>query len=72
VRWHRVDLFGLWDFIAVNSKEVRFIQVSKKYFSQKPKEDQRKMVNFPCPPCCTKEYWRWDDKKQKFFRSKIP
>ena len=58
-RWHRTDLFGLWDFIAVNEKQIRFIQVSAKYLSSRPKEEQQAMRSFPCPAWATKEYWHW-------------
>ena len=63
----RHDLWGMWDFCAVNKKEVRFIQVSEKYMSQKPKPDQLAMISFPNPPHTKKEYWRWDKKTRSFI-----
>lgn len=66
-KWHRVDLFGIWDFIAIDEKEVRFIQVSEKYFTQKPKAEQDEMLNFPAPPGAKKEYWHWNEKLRNFI-----
>lgn len=67
----RHDLWGMWDFCAVNKKEVRFIQVSAKYMSQKTKADQLAMEAFPTPPHTRKEYWRWDAKKGDFIIEEI-
>ncbi len=69
-RWFTVrhDLWGIWDFCAVNKNEVRFIQVTEnKYMSQKPRADQIEMKEFPNPPHTTKEFWRWDKKKGDFI-----
>jgi len=62
-RWHRTDLFGIWDFIAVKNTHIRFIQVSTRYFTDKPKKDQDQMLNFPQPPHSTKEFWHWPKRK---------
>jgi hypothetical protein len=54
------DMFGLWDVVAVNGTEVRFIQVKtnrKVYGKQKAK-----YAAFNCPPFCTKEIWSWYDR----------
>jgi len=59
-QWQRQDFFSAWDFIAINNHHIRFIQVSKKYFTERPKSEQDAMLNFPCPPNCTKEYWKWN------------
>lgn len=64
--YHRTDLFGSWDIIAVNSKEIRFIQVSSKYMSQRSPQDQRSMQDFIVPKNCTKEYWHWKQKEREF------
>lgn len=58
-KWHRVDLWGIWDLVAVNNHHIRFIQVSAKYFTSKPRADQEAMFNFPEPFNCVKEYWHW-------------
>lgn len=67
----RHDLWGIWDFCAVSKKEVRFIQVAEKYFSQKPKADQIEMQEFPTPPHAKKEYWHWDKKRGDFIIEEI-
>lgn len=61
-KWHRVDFFGMWDFIAVNKEEIRFIQVSSRYFTDRKKEDQDAMLNFPVPKNAWKEYWHYKGK----------
>ena len=60
------DFFYCWDFIAVNSKHIRFIQVSTKSFSERSRADKERMLAFPKPPGAIKEYWRWDGKAQRF------
>ena len=67
VKYQREDFFNLWDFIAVNEKEIRFIQVSEKYLSERTKEYQANFYNFPLPLKITKEYWRWDKKNKRFI-----
>ena len=67
-RWHRIDFFNLFDFIAVKEDKIRFIQVGVKYLSERPKEWQERFKNFPLPPNSTKEYWRWDRKKKVFIK----
>jgi hypothetical protein len=64
-KWHRTDLFSCWDFIAINDHHIRFIQVSTKYFTERKKEDQEAMLNFPQPPCVTCEYWHWQRGKKE-------
>ena len=56
-RWQKEqDMFGLWDLIAVDSDQVRFIQVkSRKIYGK----ELIKYNEFPCPPNCTKEVWVW-------------
>lgn len=60
------DFFYCWDFIAVSQKHIRFIQVSTKQFSQRPRADKERMLAFPKPPSAIKEYWRWDEKAERF------
>lgn len=62
------DLWGVWDFCAVNKIHIRFIQVSSRYLSQRSKDDQERMFAFPTPPGATKEYWRWQPKEKKFIK----
>ena len=62
----RNDLFGLWDLIGTNKQEIIFIQVSVKYMSQKKQEDEDAMKAFPVPPCCRKEFWRYNRKYKRF------
>lgn len=64
--WNRNDLFNLWDFIAVNKKEIRFIQVSTIYLTE-GSHAGKDYSGFPCPTNCTKEFWRWDKKKKEFI-----
>lgn len=70
-RFQPQDFFYCWDFIAINKKEIRFIQVSSKYFSQRSRADQEMMKSFPKPPNTKKEYWRWDKKKRQFIKEEL-
>jgi len=70
-KWQPQDFFYCWDFIAIDKTEIRFIQVSSKYFSQRARDDQERMVRFPRPASTSKEYWRWDKKKEIFIVQKI-
>jgi hypothetical protein len=67
-KWQPQDFFYCWDFIAINEKEIRFIQVSSKYFSQRSRADQERMQSFPKPPNTRKEYWRWVQKEKRFIK----
>jgi len=49
-KWQPQDFFYCWDFIAINQNHIRFIQVSSKYFSQRSRADQERMLAFPKPP----------------------
>lgn len=70
-KWQPQDFFYCWDFIAINKTEIRFIQVSSKYFSQRARDDQERMLTFPHLHCASKEYWRWNQKKGIFIVQKI-
>lgn len=70
-QWQPQDFFYCWDFIAINNKHIRFIQVSSKYFSQRSRADQQLMREFPRPPHTKKEYWRWNQKKKEFIKETI-
>lgn len=50
------DMFGLWDLIAVDNDEVRFIQVKSRKIYGKELDKYRE---FPVPESCTKEIWVW-------------
>jgi len=65
-KWHRIDFFGCFDFIAVKKDRVLFVQVSSRYLSSRPQELQRKLRTFSCPRSCFKQYWRWDKKHKTF------
>ena len=60
------DLFGCWDLMAVSKKEIRFIQVSSERFSSRSRAGKERMLAFPKPPYSSKEYWRWNEKADKF------
>jgi DNA-binding transcriptional MocR family regulator len=66
-KWQPQDFFYCWDFIAIKGTLIRFIQVSSKYLSQRTREDQDRMRNFPKPGSTSKEYWRFDRKKKEFI-----
>lgn len=66
-QWQPQDFFYCWDFIAINKTEIRFIQVSSKYLSQRSRDDQDRMRSFPKPPNTKKEYWRWNKKTKQFI-----
>ena len=70
-KWQPQDFFYCWDFIAINKKHIRFIQVSSKYFSQRSRANQEAMISFPTPPNATKEYWRWKRKEKEFVKQTI-
>jgi len=65
-KFQQQDLFGCWDLMAVGKKEIRFIQVSSERFSSRSRADQERMLAFPKPVNTTKEYWRWNEKTDKF------
>ncbi len=66
-KWQPQDFFYCWDFIVINQKHIRFIQVSSKYLSQRSRADQERMSAFPKLPNTQKEYWRWDKKTKRFY-----
>jgi len=66
VKWHSVDFFGCWDFIACSDGEIRFIQVSSVKWTSRNKDYREKLEKFPCPPNCSKEYWYYNRKKKVF------
>jgi len=70
-KWQPQDFFYCWDFIAINQNHIRFIQVSSKYFSQRSRADQERMLAFPKPPSTQKEYWRWDAKTKEFIGQRL-
>jgi len=66
VKWLPQDYFNCFDFIAVNDKEIRFIQVSKVPWTRRNLEYRERFENFPCPPNCRKEYWTFNRKTGDF------
>jgi hypothetical protein len=66
VRWHSIDFFNCWDFIAVNDQEIKFIQVSSVKWTNRPIEYREKLQKFPAPPSAKKEYWWWNKRSKKF------
>lgn len=59
----QVDLFGLWDLMAVRASDIRFVQVktNRKVYGalREPYE------LWECPPGCTKELWTFYDGKPR-------
>ena len=70
-RFQPQDFFYCWDFIAINKKEIRFIQVSSIYLSQRSRADQQLMKEFQTPPNTKKEYGRWVQKNKEFIKETI-
>ena len=64
VRYHPEDFFGLFDAICIKKGQVRLIQTSTHYLSQRDKEWQERWNNFPH----SREYWRWNSKKKIFHK----
>lgn len=56
------DMFGLWDLIAVGKEEVRFIQVKVNGYASK--EWKKEALAWECPSFCTREIWRFVDRKE--------
>jgi len=48
------DLWGLWDLVAVNKNEIRFIQVKSQMIYGEQLEPYQEWI---CPSNCTKEIW---------------
>jgi len=57
-RFLNIDIFGLFDVVAANEQEMRFIQVKSGYC---PNEVREKIRACKLPPCCKKEIWMWFD-----------
>lgn len=55
-----IDLFGMFDVVAANDKEIRFIQVKSGYC---PNEVREKIRAIQLPSCCKKEIWCYFDRK---------
>lgn len=62
-RYGYTDFFNLWDLIAVNDKQVRFVQVKSNKNDCYGKK-LMKYADFPCPPNCTKEVWLIENRKE--------
>jgi hypothetical protein len=59
-RFCNIDLFGVFDVVVANDKEMRFIQVRTGYCPNKKREE---IAAVKLPPCCKKELWLWFDRE---------
>ena len=59
-RFLNIDLFGMFDIMVANEKEIRFIQVKSGYC---PNEIREKIKTIKLPLCCKKEIWCWFDRE---------
>lgn len=55
----QVDLFGLWDLVAVRKTDIRCVQVKTNKWPSVV--DCESMTLWPCPPVVSKEVWRFRD-----------
>ena len=56
VKWQPMDYWGLFDFVCLGDEAGALVQVSSKYFSQRPKEWQEDWHNFKQPFYFKKQY----------------
>jgi Holliday junction resolvase-like predicted endonuclease len=63
VKFHSQDIFGLFDIIALNKKELKLIQVQKE---RKRPYKVRKIFQLPKPSKVKFELWVYDSKLKKF------
>ncbi len=63
VRFHSQDIFGLFDLIALNKKELKLIQVQK---DRKRPYKVKKIFKLPKPKKVSYELWVFDNKSKKF------
>lgn len=71
VRFQPVDFWGCWDLIAINQKEIRFIQVSDVKFYNRSRKEKELLLAFPRPPYTSKEYWHYEKVGKKFKVQKL-
>lgn len=69
VKFHSQDIFGLFDIIALNKKELKLIQVQK---GRRRPYKTKKIFNLPQPRKISYEIWVYDEKSKifKIFISK--
>ncbi len=63
VKFHSQDIFGFFDLIALNKKELKLIQVQKE---RKRPYKVRKIFKLPKPRKISYELWVYDPKLKKF------
>lgn len=63
VKFHSQDIFGCFDIVALNKKELKFIQVQK---GRKRFYKVKKIFKLPRPLKISYELWVYDDKEKKF------
>lgn len=63
VRFHSQDIFGFFDVVALNKKELKFIQVQK---GRKRIYKVKKIFKLPKPKKISYELWVYDEKNKKF------
>lgn len=63
VKFHSQDIFGLFDLIALNKKELKLIQVQKQ---RKRPYKVKKIFKLPKPKKISYELWIYDEKNKKF------
>lgn len=68
VRFASKDFWGRFDFICVNHKGFKLVQV--KADRAKPR-DREILRDFPCPKNATKELWIYKTKTGKWIKEKI-
>ena len=63
VMFHSQDIFGLFDIIALNKKELKLIQVQKE---RKRPYKVKKIFKLPKPKKISYELWIYDSKTKEF------
>jgi len=63
VKFHSQDIFGLFDLIALNKKELKLIQVQKE---RKRLYKNKKILKLPRPKKISYELWIYKPKIKKF------
>ncbi len=63
VKFHSQDIFGLFDIVALNKKEIKFIQVQKE---RKRPYKVKKIFKLPKPKRVSYELWVYEPKLKKF------
>lgn len=63
VKFHSQDIFGLFDLIALNKKELKLIQVQLK---RKRPYKTKKIFSLPKPQKISYGLWVYDPKNKKF------